>query len=286
MSMPSSSAFVETTPEHPALAQAPLDLAPLERQVAAAVAADDALGSRLRLERLLQVRDENLGREPRRGEDDRLQALAEERERDVAGRVEGRSPDAELPVHDRRVVDREVAVAPRRAAAVDERHLPLGEDLGQLLRVADRGRGADELRPRAVELAQPPQPPEDVGHVRAEHAAQAVQLVDHDVAEVLEQLHPLRVVRQDALVEHVGVRDHDVRPRPDRLARVLRRVAVVRERPDVGARSTRSCRAAPPAGPGRAPSSGRGTGRGRRGPSGRGRGPAGCSRASCRRPWG
>ena len=135
-------------PEHRALAQPALDLAALERQVAAAVAADDAFGARLRLERLLQVGHEHLGREPRGGEHDRLQPLAEERQRHVARRVERRLADAELAVHDRRVVDREVALAARRAALVDERHLALGQALRQLLRVADRGRGADELRPQ------------------------------------------------------------------------------------------------------------------------------------------
>ena len=221
--------------EHRSLAQPALDLAALQREIAAPVAADDALRPRLRLERLLEVRDEHLGREARRREHDRLQALREERERDVARRVERRLADPELAVDDRRVVDREVALAARRAAAVDERHLALGERLGELLRVADRGRGADELGLRAVELAQPPQPAEDVRDVRAVDAAQAVQLVDHHEAQVLEQLHPLRVVRQDALVEHVGVRDHDVRPRADRLARVLRRVPVVGEGADLGA---------------------------------------------------
>jgi hypothetical protein len=62
-----------------------------------------------------------------------------------------------------------------------------------------------------------------------------MQLVQDDVAEVLEQLHPLRVVREDPLVEHVGVRDDDVGAGADRLARVLRRVAVVGEGADVGA---------------------------------------------------
>ena len=110
-----------------------------------------------------------------------------------------------------------------------------GQPLGQLLGIADGGRGAEELRVRAVEAAQPLQPPEDVGHVRAVDAAVAVQLVHDHVAQVLEQLHPLRVVRQDPLVQHVGVRDHDVGPRADGLARVLRRVAVVGEGADVGA---------------------------------------------------
>jgi hypothetical protein len=126
--------------EYFSLAQPALDLASLEGQVSASVAADDALGPRLRLERLLQVGDEDLGGEARRGEHDRLQALREEGERNVAGRVEGRAPDPELSVHDRRVVDREVALAPRGPALVDEGHLALGQGLGQLLRVPDRGR--------------------------------------------------------------------------------------------------------------------------------------------------
>ncbi len=220
--------------EDRSLAEPPLDRAALERQVAAPVAPDDPLGPRPRLQGFLQVRDQHLGGEPRRGEDDRLEALREEGQRDVARGVEGRLADAELTVHDRRVVDREVPLAARGAAPVHERHLALGEGLGELPRVADRGRRADELRPRAVELAQPPQPPEDVRDVRAVDPAQAVQLVHHHVAQVLEELHPLRVVGQDPLVQHVGVRHHDVGPGPDRLPRVLRGVPVVGERPDVG----------------------------------------------------
>ncbi len=120
------------------------------------------------------------------------------------------------------------------AALVHQRHLPLGERLRQLPRVPDGGRCADELRPRAVELAEPAESPEDVGHVGAVDPPQAVQLVDDHVAQVLEQLHPLGVVREDALVKHVGVRDHDVGTGPDRLAGVLGGVAVVREGADVG----------------------------------------------------
>ena len=64
--------------------------------------------------------------------------------------------------------------------------------------------------------------------------AVAVHLVHHHVAQVLEQLHPLGVVGQDALVEHVGVGDHDVGAGADGLAGVLRGVAVVGEGADVG----------------------------------------------------
>jgi len=55
-----------------------------------------------------------------------------------------------------------------------------------------------------------------------------VELVEHDVAQVLEELHPLRVMRKDPGVEHVRVRDDDVTGAADRGAHRGRRVAVVR----------------------------------------------------------
>ncbi len=67
----------------------------------------------------------------------------------------------------------------------------------------------------------------------AEDAAVVVELVDDDVLEVLEELDPLRVVRQDAGVEHVGVGQDDVAAGPDGLAGVLGRVAVVGEDADL-----------------------------------------------------
>ena len=221
--------------EHGAVAQAALDLPPLQGQVAAAVAADHALRPRPRLQRVLEVGDEHLRGQARGREGDRLQALLQEGQGHVARAAQGGAPDAELAVHHRRVVDGEVPLAPRRAAAVDERHLAAGEGLRQLPGVPDGGRRAQDLRPRAVELAQAVQAPEDVGHVRSVDAAVRVQLVHDHVAQVLEELHPLGVVGQDALVEHVRVGDHDVGLRADGLARVLGRVAVVGERPDVRA---------------------------------------------------
>ena len=78
----------------------------------------------------------------------------------------------------------------------------------------------------AVERADALQPAHHVGDVRAEHAAVGVHLVDDHVAQVLEELRPLGVVRQDRLVQHVGIADHDVAVQADRLARIARRVAI------------------------------------------------------------
>ena len=63
----------------------------------------------------------------------------------------------------------------------------------------------------------------------AENAAVGVQLVEHDVAQVFKEAHPAGVVRQDAGVEHVGVREDHVAALANGFARVAGRVAVVGE---------------------------------------------------------
>ena len=136
-------------------------------------------------------------------------------------------------VDDRRVDEDEELLAARRAALVDELERLLGEPLGQLARVRNRRRRAEEDRVRSVVPADAAQPPQHVAQVAAEHAAVGVQLVDDHVAQVLEQLRPARMVRQDARVHHVGIAEHEVRARPDRAAGVLRRIAVVGEDADL-----------------------------------------------------
>ncbi|KAG1605667.1 hypothetical protein G6F46_013575 [Rhizopus delemar] len=94
------------------------------------------------------------------------------------------------------------------------------------LRIADGGRAQDELRLHAVERADALEPAQHVGDVAAEHAAVGVHFVDDDVAQVLEELRPLGVMRQDRLVQHVRVGDHDIAVQADSLARVAGGVAV------------------------------------------------------------
>ena len=60
--------------------------------------------------------------------------------------------------------------------------------------------------------------------MRAEHAAIAVDLVDHDIAQAFEKLRPLGVMRQQALVQHVRIADHDVAMQANGLTRIARRV--------------------------------------------------------------
>ena len=94
-------------------------------------------------------------------------------------------------------------------------------------RVADGGRGAEQLRARAMKARDAEEAPEDVGDMRAEDPPVDVQLVDDDVAEILQRARPARVMRQHPGVQHVGVREDDARPLASRTARVARRISVV-----------------------------------------------------------
>ena len=114
--------------------------------------------------------------------------------------------------------------APSRSTSCD---LHSREPLGELGRVRDRGAREQEARVAAVGAREPAQAAQHVRHVRAEHTAVHVRLVHDDPGEVREHVSPRAVVRQDADVEHVRVREDQVRALPDRAPLLARRVAVV-----------------------------------------------------------
>src|SRR5437016_1867804 len=62
-----------------------------------------------------------------------------------------------------------------------------------------------------------------------EHPTVRVQLIEDDVAEILEQTHPFCVVWQDPSVQHVGIRQDNLAAFPNCFSRVTRSIAVVRE---------------------------------------------------------
>ncbi len=115
-----------------------------------------------------------------------------------------------------------------RAVLVDQADvLQAGQALGQLDRIGDGGGGQQEARCSAVGGRDPPEAPQNVGHVRAEHAAVDVRLVDDHHGQVGEQLCPGGVVGQDPHVQHVGVGQHHVGALAYLRPRLARRVAVV-----------------------------------------------------------
>ena len=122
----------------------------------------------------------------------------------------------------------------RCRVVLDDRRLLARERARELAGVRDGGRGEQELRLGSVDPREPPQPAQDIRDVRAEDAAVDVRLVDHDEAEVVEKVAPQVVPRQDADVEHVRVREHEVRPAADLAPPLGRGVSVVDRRADGG----------------------------------------------------
>jgi len=163
---------------------------------------------------------------------DQLGRAARLRERDRAPAVTDRLGD-DAHGHgvrrDRHRVEKDdLAFRARRSRRLDDLHLTSDEVPAELRRVPDGGGGGDELRSRSVERAEPLQAGQDVVHVGAEDPAVDMHLVQHDVAQVGQHLPPVAVVRQDAEMQHVRVRDQHVRRSALDLAAACRRgVAVV-----------------------------------------------------------
>ena len=215
--------------EQVALGQAPLDLAPLRGRVAGAVGRDPLreVAAAGVLEPQLREALDQLDAAARLQEADRPHARLHQLGQELRGLRQRRAADAGVLVDQRRVPHHDLALGVRRAVAVDQLEVEPGQPLAELERVGDRRAGQHEARLGAVSARQAPQPAQHVRHVRAEHAAVDVRLVDHDPSQVREHVAPVAVVGQDADVEHVGVREDQVRAPADRAALLLRRVAVV-----------------------------------------------------------
>jgi hypothetical protein len=212
--------------------QALLDGAAFGGQVAAPIAAHARAGSVALAQGLAQAGQEDLDRDPRPPEHDRLAAGPQERQGPALGEGLRRRPRAAGRFHDRRIHEQDVALARRCAVAVDEARGSPGEHLGELRGVPDRRGAAHDDRMAAVMRTDAQQPAQDVGDVAPEHAAVRVQLVDDDELELLEQLEPLGVVGEDGRVEHVRVAHDDLAGGADGGPDGRGRVAVVRRRDD------------------------------------------------------
>ncbi len=115
---------------------------------------------------------------------------------------------------------------------IDQSGGPTRQHRCQLGRIGNRRRAADDDRRAAVVGTQTKQAPDHVGDVAPEDAAVCVELVDDDDPELLEQLEPLGVVRQDRRIQHVRVADDDLPGLAHRRPNGGGRVAVVRGRGD------------------------------------------------------
>ena len=210
--------------------QPAFDLATLRGRVAGPVRRQP--GSGRRVDPVGGEAVDQLGRLAALREADRAQAARDEARHEQRRLRERARPHAELRVEQGRIPEHDVALGAGRRVGVDHRGRPPGQRQRQLAGVRDRRRREQELRLGAVRQGQALQPPEHVADVRTEDAAIDVRLVDDDVAQVVEHVAPAIVVRQDADVEHVGVRQDHVRGLADLRPPLGLGVAVVDRRAD------------------------------------------------------
>ena len=212
-----------------ALGQAALELATLGGRVAGAVGHDPLrqVAAPGGLQALRGEALDQLHAAARLHEADRPHVLLDQVGEQARCLRQRRSAAAERLVHERRVPHRDPPLGPRRAVAVHEREVEPGQALGELERVCDRRAREHEARLGPVGAREPAQAAQHVRHVRPEHAAVDVRLVHDDPGEVRQHVAPRAMVGKHPHVEHVGVREDQVRAPPDRRAILLGSVAVV-----------------------------------------------------------
>ena len=170
-----------------------LDLAALLRRVAGPVRGDP-LGQ-LRAAQLLEPGArkplDQLDAPPAAQKADRPYPLADQVGKQLGGLGQDRAPAHRPRVDDRRVPDPDPPAGTRSAVGVDEAEGLAHQPLGELHRIGDRGRGEDEPGAGAIKARHPPQPAQDVGDVRPEHAPVGVGLVNDHPVEAGEEVPPV-----------------------------------------------------------------------------------------------
>src|SRR5206468_528761 len=115
-----------------AIAEFTLDLTTLARQVPAAIPAHALARNRPAVASVLEISDQDLGGQPVIGEDQRLQPVFDELERETPRLRDVAAANTELPIHHRRIVEDEKLLAPWRAVAIDQFEPGLRQRLGKL----------------------------------------------------------------------------------------------------------------------------------------------------------
>ena len=208
--------------------QPPLDVAPLLRGVAGAVGQHALRGGAVAvLQAPPHLAVHELGGLAGGREGDDAGAGQHRLGGDVGGLGEGAPPLAAGGVQQRRVPEHDGPLGPGCFVVGHGRERQADEPLGEVPRIGDGRRGEHEAGLAAVGRAQASQAAHDLRHVAAEDAAVHVRLVQHDEAQLVQELRPALVAGQDADVQHVGVAEQDRGGAPQQRALVLRRVAVV-----------------------------------------------------------
>ena len=207
-------------------AQFAFGIPPLRWQIAAPVGKNPRRPAGIFVKHILKILGKHLHHQPGLGEHNALETAADGHADDAGALGTRGSPDAEIRIHYRRIPQQQMFFPLGRSAFGNCRNL-LTDQLGrQLLGIRDRRRAENKPGIRAIKTTHPAQPPDHIGHMGAEHAPIGVHLVDDHIFEIFEKLRPFGVMGQNALVQHVGIGNHDVTVHTHRLAGVPRRVAI------------------------------------------------------------
>ena len=99
----------------------------------------------------------------------------------------------------------------RRTVLGDSRDVPTHESRSAHLRARRGCRRQHERGARAVVLGDAGEASHEHGNVRPKHAAVDVALVDDDVSQRSKERDPVFVTGKDPVMQHVGVREHNIR---------------------------------------------------------------------------
>ncbi len=199
-------------PHQPPVADRGLQVPPVLGQVTGPVRGHLGLGRLVPAQRPARGQRDRLGAAPGPDEGQRRHVLADQPGQQVGG-LRGRGaaqPGADLAARagQRRLPQRERQRPARRAVLGDFLGVQPGQQPRTGSRRPDRRRGQHEHRPgglpgRGVMRHDPAQPAQHVSHVRAEHPAVLVALVDDHVAQPAEEPGPAGVPGKQRLMQHV-----------------------------------------------------------------------------------
>jgi len=210
-------------------AQAALDGAAFAGKITAAIAANGGFLAGARGMSLLQIGEHQLSVQAGIGKHDRLQVVGQQFFGDATGFVDVTASNTEIAIDNGRIIEDKDFFGRGRAVLIEDLNIRLGEAGGELAGIGDGGGATNKLRVGAVEAGDAAQAAKNVGEMTAQNAAVGVQLIENDVTEIFEEADPFRVVRENAGVDHVGIREDDVAAFANGFAGVAGRVAIVGE---------------------------------------------------------
>ena len=152
------------------------------RQVTTAVAGDIMIVLRFGFDKFIfEIFGQHFNMEAAGGKNDGLDVVVDQIGSDLARRRHRTLANAQFAVDDGRVIQNKRFGGRGRAAFIEQGHLALQYFFGMLARIGHSGRTADKHRIGPIETADPNQPADDIGEMRAEDASINMQFINDDV---------------------------------------------------------------------------------------------------------